>query len=74
MANTRAGQVPAGPPGTGLEEPLCLLPDTMPEDFRIAECFGFGANMWQSMYWDREGWQGDRFAPQNGSKWETFIE
>jgi hypothetical protein len=72
--NSRTGEVPAAPPGTGLEEPLCLLPDTLPEPFRQAECNGFGADMWQSMYWDILGWFKDFIVPQNDSKWETFVE
>ena len=72
--NTREGQVPDAPPGTGLEEPLCLLPDTLPEDFRQAECFGYGANMWQALYWDALGWFKEFFVPQDGSKWETFVQ
>jgi hypothetical protein len=72
--NTRTGEVPEAVPGTGLETPLCLLPDTLPDDFRTAECFGFGSEMWQSMYWDVPGWLLDFWAPQNGSKWETFVE
>lgn len=72
--NSRTGEVPAAPPGTGLEEPFCLLPDTLPEPFRQAECNGFGADMWQSMYWDVLGWFKDFIVPQNDSKWETFVE
>lgn len=72
--NSRTGTIPSLPPGSGLESPVCLLPDTLPAEFRQAECFGYGANMWQAGYWDREAGQGDRFVPQNESKWETFIE
>jgi hypothetical protein len=72
--NTREGMVPNAPPGTGLEEQRCTLPDTLPEDFRSAECFGFGGNMWQPMYWDVTGWLKDFLVPQNESKWETYIE
>jgi hypothetical protein len=74
VANSRSGLVPSAPPGTGLEELLCLLPDTLPEEFRIAECGGFGANMWRSMFWDAAGWGGDQPVPQNNSKWEMFVE
>jgi hypothetical protein len=74
VANSRSGDVPAPPPGTGLEEPLCLLPDTMPADFKQAECDGFGADMWSAIFWDADGWADGRFIPQNNSKWETFIE
>ena len=71
--NSRTGTVPSAPPGTGLEESLCQLPDTLPADFQLAECYGFGSNMWNPAYWDGI-WQGDRSVPQNGSKWDTFIE
>jgi len=72
--NSRTGEVPATPPGTGLEEQPCLLPDTLPEPFRQAECNGFGVDMWQSMYWDILGWFKEFLVPQNDSKWETFVE
>jgi hypothetical protein len=72
--NSRTGEVPNAPPGTGLETPLCLLPDTLPQDFRNAECYGFGADMWQAMYWDLTGWFKEFIVPQGASKWETFVE
>lgn len=74
LPNERRGQLPSLPPGTGLEQPLCRLADTLPEEFVLAECYGFGEDMWNSSYWDRLGWKGDRPVLQNGSKWETFIE
>jgi hypothetical protein len=72
--NSRTGSVPSAPPGTGLETPLCLLPDTLPEDFQLAECFGFGADMWNPAYWNGADWLRDRSVLQNGSKWDTFVE
>ncbi len=72
--NSRTGEVPNAPPDTGLETPLCLLPDTLPEDFRNAECYGFGSNMWQAMYWDLAGWFKEFIVPQGASKWDTFVE
>ncbi|MGE5249281.1 MAG: lamin tail domain-containing protein, partial [Bacteroidota bacterium] len=72
--NQRKGQVPSLPPGTGLEEPLCLLADTLPSDFLLAECHGFGEDMFSSLYWDRNGWWFDFPVRQNGSKWQTFVE
>ncbi len=73
LNNTRDGQVPTMPE-EGFESPVCSLPDTLPEDFLIAECRGYGANIWRSMYWDETGWQGDQFVPANRSKWESFVE
>ncbi|HVN14282.1 MAG TPA: lamin tail domain-containing protein [Anaerolineales bacterium] len=72
--NSRTGNIPAAVPGSGLQPPQCLLPDTLPSDFLQAECNGYGADMWQAGYWDQAAGQGDRIIPQNGSKWETFIE
>jgi hypothetical protein len=72
--NERAGELPAPPPGTGLEEPLCLLADTLPEEFILAECRPFGDEMWSASYWDKNGWNGDLPVLQDGSKWETFVE
>jgi hypothetical protein len=72
--NSREGNLPSLPPGTGLETPLCRLADTLPQDFILAECRAYGDSMWNSLYWDKAGWRGDRFVPQTGSKWGVFIE
>jgi hypothetical protein len=72
--NERRGQIPSLPPGTGLEEPLCRLADTLPEEFILAECRSFGANMWSASYWDMLAPRRDLPVHQNGSKWEIFVE
>jgi hypothetical protein len=72
--NSREGEMPSLPPGTGLETPLCRLADTLPEEFILAECRAYGDEMWSSRYWDLLGWRGDRPVLQNGSKWESFVE
>lgn len=74
FTNSRDGGVPSMPDGSGFESPVCNLPDTLPEAFFIAECRGYGANLWSAIYWDSRGWDGDRFVPENMSKWETFVE
>jgi hypothetical protein len=73
FTNSRQGEAPVMPEA-GYESPICDLPDTLPEDFLLAECRGYGANIWRAMYWDAKGWEGDRFVPENRSKWETFVE
>ncbi|MBC7879209.1 MAG: DUF11 domain-containing protein [Anaerolineales bacterium] len=73
LTNTREGFVPSMP-GGGFESPVCELPDTLPADFLFAECRGYGANIWDSFYWDKDGWQGDQYVPENMSKWESFVE
>jgi len=72
--NKREGQVPSMPPGNGLQPAICSLPDTLPPEVLFAECNGYGSNMWRSMYWDEDGWQGDQFIPENTSKWDSFVE
>jgi len=71
--NTRDGNVPAMPQGD-YESPVCDLPDTIPAEFFFAECGGYGANIWNSFYWDQNGWLGAKIIPENMSKWESFIE
>lgn len=73
LINTRDGIVPSMPEN-GFESPVCDLPDTLPADFLFAECRGYGAKIWNSYYWDKVGWQGDQFVPENRSKWESFVE
>ncbi|MBK9209032.1 MAG: DUF11 domain-containing protein [Anaerolineales bacterium] len=74
LTNTREGTVPVMPGGGSFESPICELPDTLPADFIFAECRGYGANIWQTFYWDKTGWQGDQRVPVNAGKWESFVE
>jgi len=74
FTNTREGVVPSLPGGGVFESPVCDLPDTLPADFLFAECRGFGANIWDSFYWDKFGWQGTQYIPGQMSKWESFVE
>ncbi|MBL8080546.1 MAG: lamin tail domain-containing protein [Anaerolineales bacterium] len=73
LINSRDGEVPVMP-DAGFESPVCDLPDTLPEAFLIAECRGYGANLWRTMFWDASGWGNDVFVPANRSKWESFVE
>jgi hypothetical protein len=73
FTNQRDGESPVMP-GEGFESPVCGLPDTLPEAFLIAECRGYGANLWRALFWDADGWGGDTYVPANKSKWETFVE
>ncbi len=73
FTNQRDGEAPVMP-GEGFESPVCGLPDTLPEAFLIAECRGYGANLWRALFWDADGWGGDQYVPANRSKWETFVE
>ncbi len=74
LPNTRQGQVPSMPPTGGLQEPICRFADTLPRDVLFAECNSYGANMWNSTYWDKDAGQGDRLVPDDQSKWVSFVE
>jgi uncharacterized repeat protein (TIGR01451 family) len=74
LSNSREGEAPSMPEGEKFESPVCDLPDTLPADFLFAECRGYGADVWHSFYWDKSGWQGDQYVPENMSKWESFVE
>ena len=74
LPNKVVGEVPSGPPNTGLEVPLCLLPDTVLPAYLLAECNGFGGDIWSSMYWDLNGWLNQSPIYDNKSKWESFVE
>ena len=74
LPNTRVGTIPSMP-GGGITEPVnCNLPDTLPAAFLIAECRGYGTNVWNPFYWDRSGWLSEILIPDNMSKWDTFVK
>ncbi|NJN79423.1 MAG: lamin tail domain-containing protein, partial [Anaerolineales bacterium] len=70
LTNTREGNVPSSPNGNN-DSPVCDLPDTIPPDFFLAECRGYGANIWNPLYWDTLF---KLFIQNNTTKWESFIE
>jgi hypothetical protein len=72
FTNTREGVVPSMPGGNSYQSPVCNLPDTLPPDFLFAECRGYGGSIWDSLFWDKFGWQGIKYLL--GGRWETFVE
>ncbi|MCZ2120754.1 MAG: lamin tail domain-containing protein, partial [Anaerolineales bacterium] len=72
--NAREGSPPAMPESFNPDPLVCNLPDTLPQAFFLAECGGFGANIWRTMYWDAKGWGARLFIPPQTSKWESFVE
>lgn len=72
LANTREGQAPESI--GGVESPVCNLPDTIPLDFFIPECRGYGADIWNPFYWDFTNWIDKLWIQQTNEKWRTFIE
>ncbi len=72
LVNTREGQVPVSPDGSA--SPFCNLPDTIPLDFFIPECNGYGADIWNPFYWDFANWGDTLWIQQLNEKWRTYIE
>lgn len=74
LANSKEGQIPVMPGGGAYESPTCNLPDTLPIDFLIAECRGYGADIWNSAFWDQSIWHGVQFIRGAFGKWTSFVE
>ncbi|NWF62907.1 MAG: lamin tail domain-containing protein [Chloroflexi bacterium] len=72
LANTREGKAPEAPNGN--QSPVCSLPDTLPIDFLLPECNGYGANIWNPFYWDITNWLDKLWLQPAAEKWRTFIE
>ncbi|MBN8658521.1 MAG: lamin tail domain-containing protein, partial [Anaerolineae bacterium] len=72
LSNTREGKAPIAPDNGS--SPVCNLPDTIPLDFFIPECNGYGADIWNPFYWDFTNWLDKLFVQQTDEKWRTFIE
>lgn len=73
LTNSREGSVPSAPGGNA-ESPVCDLPDTIPADFFFAECRGYGAGIWNPLFWDATGWMDKHFLPSITGKWKSFVE
>ena len=72
--NALTGTVPQHPiPVTGYRPPVCLLPDTTPDEFIYAECEVGGNGIWSRQFWDGEN-ASRRFVLVEEQKWETFFE
>jgi len=74
LSNKRKGTSPTLPGGNGLQLEPCELPDTLQDDFYLAECHGYGASIWSSIFWDTKGWVDDFLIPAIDSKWQSFVE
>lgn len=72
LINTREGKAPTSPDGAA--SIFCNLPDTIPVEFFIPECHGYGADIWNPFYWDFVNWIDKLWIQQANEKWRTFIE
>jgi uncharacterized repeat protein (TIGR01451 family) len=72
LENTREGKSPNSPENGN--SPVCNLPDTLPLDFFLPECNGYGGDIWNPFYWDFTNWIDKLFIQQTDEKWRTFIE
>ena len=72
--NALAGTFPLPPGGpTGYRPPLCLLPDTTPEQFVYAECEAGGDEIWNRKYWDGLD-AAELLFLEEVEKWGTVFE
>jgi hypothetical protein len=73
LQNSLSGSF-ANPPNEVSEELGCPVADTLPADFVLAECNPFGNNIWNPAYWDKTGWFGEKYLPENSGKWPLFAD
>jgi len=64
--------LPSGP-AAGYRPPVCLLPDTTPDEFVHAECEVGGDDIWNRQYWDAAD-ATERLKLDEAQKWETIFE
>ena len=72
--NALSGTLPVPPPPQPGQEAACLLPDVAPDAFRLAECNGSGADIWNQQYWNNLSGQNEYTVPDPNSKAETDIQ
>lgn len=72
LTNTREGKSPTSPDND--QSSVCNLPDTVPLDFFLPECKGYGANIWNPYYWDQISGIFKKWISDETSKWDSFIE
>ncbi len=72
--NALTGDFPPLPStGTGSPLPVCLLPDTIPQEFVYAECVASGGGIWNRQFWDGYG-PFELLLLNDSSKWGTIFE
>ena len=74
LENALSGLLPPHLPPQPGEETACLLPDVAPDEFRLAECNGSGADIWNQQYWNDLSGQNRYLVPVPNSKAETYIQ
>ena len=52
--NSLTGVHPAVPPSIAQQPPPCVMADSVPAPFREAECYPFGADIYNPAYWDNQ--------------------
>ncbi|HUI87110.1 MAG TPA: lamin tail domain-containing protein [Anaerolineales bacterium] len=72
--NALSGSLPSPPSPQPGGAAACLLPDVAPSAFRLAECNGFGADIWNQQYWDGLAGENEYPVPDPKSKAETYIQ
>lgn len=73
-AITGAAPAPAPGPVALSPPPPCLLADTVPEAFALAECNGFGGDVYDSTYWDEPAPAVPFGIADSQHKWKTLIQ
>jgi len=70
LTGERTPATSGGPPAF-----VCLLPDSTPEEFIVAECEESGLGIWNRSYWDSLPGEGDEiWLPEESGKWPVIYQ
>jgi hypothetical protein len=72
--NSLTGVAPVPPPVVASQQPPCLMADIVPAPFRDAECYGFGADMFNPKYWDDQSGFNEFPVMDNLSKGRAVVK
>ena len=70
LTGDRLPSLPGGQPASA-----CFLPDSVPEEFFLAECEESGLGIWNRSYWDSSPGEGDEiWQPEERDKWLIIYQ
>ena len=74
IENELSGILPLPPAPQSGGEAACQLPDVAPSDFRLAECNGSDADIWNQQYWNVLSGQNEYAVLDPKSQGKTYIQ
>ncbi len=74
LENSLTGTHPIPPPALAPQPPPCVMSDIIPTPFREAECYSFGADVYNPAYWDNQAGFRKFPVPDVLHKWLAVVQ